>query len=434
MSQDGFFSVELVCKLICELKTGKAAGIGKISTEHLVHCHPLVHVYLTYLFNLMLLTGYVPSEFGTGVIFPIPKGNVNQKVASYDDFRGITVSPVISKLLENGILERFGYCMGSSDSQFGFKKGVGCSHAIYTLNSVIKYFVDNGSTVNICSLDLAKAFDRSNHFAIFCKLIDRNMPVNVIMILVDWYKKSVGTVNWKGSFSSSFPLQAGVRQGGCISPINFAILVDDVITAIHNSGLGCHINNINFGILMYADDLVLVSASIFKLQLMINVCLEEFNSLDLEINVKKSACIRIGKNFHSNCSLMSINNNSIAWSNNFKYLGVVFNSGKKVLTDLKSSRSKFFRSFNSIYSRISRANESVIVSLLKSCCIPILMYSVEAIDLNKTEVNRLQNPVSLAFGKIFKTFDDNNTISSCMFYMNCLPLNYEYIYAEKLIF
>ena len=177
---------------------------------------------------------------------------------------------------------------------------------------------------------------------------------------------------------------------------------------------------------MYADDLVLVSASIFKLQLMVNICLEEFNSLDLEINVKKSACIRIGKNFDSNCSLIYINKNSIAWSNNFKYLGVVFNSGRKVLIDLKASRSKFFRSFNCIYSKISRANESVVVSLLKSCCIPILMYSVEAIDLNKTELNRLQNPVSLAFGKIFKTFD-NNTISSCMFYMNVLPLNYEYI-------
>ena len=79
----------------------------------------------------------------------------------------------------------------------------------------------------------------------------------------------------------------------------------------------------------------------------------------------KYACIRIRTNFNSNCSPMSINDNSIAWSNNFKYLGIVFNSGEEVLTDLKSSRNKFFRSFNCIYSKISKANESVIVSLLK---------------------------------------------------------------------
>ena len=54
------------------------------------------------------------------------------------------------------------------------------------------------------------------------------------------------------------------------------------------------------------------------------------------------------------------------------------------------------------------------------------MYSDEAIDLRKTELNRLQNPVSLTLGEIFKTFD-NNIISSCMFYMNFSPLNYRYI-------
>ena len=135
----------------------------------------------------------------------------------------------------------------------------------------------------------------------------------------------------------------------------------------------------------------------------------------MEINVKKSACIRIGKNFNSNCCVISINNSFVTWSNSFKYLGDAFDSGIKVLIDLKSSRSKFFRSFNCIYSKISRADESVVVSLLKSCCIPMLMYSVEAIDLNTTELNRLQNPVSMSFGKNFKTFD-NNTISSCMFF------------------
>ena len=55
----------------------------------------------------------------------------------------------------------------ASDSQFGFKKHVGCSHAIYTLISVVDHFVSHGSTVNLCSLDISKAFDRCNHYALF---------------------------------------------------------------------------------------------------------------------------------------------------------------------------------------------------------------------------------------------------------------------------
>ena len=69
----------------------------------------------------------------------------------------------------------------------------------------------------------------------------------------------------------------------------------------------------------------------------------------------------------------------------------------KMTFDFKSSRSKFFRSFNSIISKISKANEIVAVSLIKTNCIPILMYGVEALDLNKSMLYSLNNPLCLVF-------------------------------------
>ena len=113
----------------------------------------------------MLLTGHVPPQFGVGITFPILKSNFNIKSAAFDDFRGITVSPVISKVLEKCILECFGEYFISSDKQFGFKKKIGCSHTIYSLRTVVDYFSENGSTVNLCSLDVSKAFDKVNHHA-----------------------------------------------------------------------------------------------------------------------------------------------------------------------------------------------------------------------------------------------------------------------------
>ena len=47
-----------------------------------------------------------------------------------DDFRGISISPVISKLFELAILERFSSLFETSDSQFGFKRNLSCSHVI----------------------------------------------------------------------------------------------------------------------------------------------------------------------------------------------------------------------------------------------------------------------------------------------------------------
>jgi len=67
-------------------------------------------------------------------------------------------------------------------NQIEFKKGCGCSHAIATVHNV----VNNGSTVNICSLDLSKAFDRVNHHALFMKLKKRNIPNELLILLETW--------------------------------------------------------------------------------------------------------------------------------------------------------------------------------------------------------------------------------------------------------
>ena len=69
--------------------------------------------------------------------------------ASIKDFRGITISPVISKVFELCLVELFGEFLSSSSFQFGFKKGKGCRDIIYTLSETINYFVTNRSTVNI---------------------------------------------------------------------------------------------------------------------------------------------------------------------------------------------------------------------------------------------------------------------------------------------
>ena len=51
-----------------------------------------------------------------------------------DDFRGIAISSVISKIFELCLVDRFKDFLSTSDNQFGFKKALGCSHAIYTVH------------------------------------------------------------------------------------------------------------------------------------------------------------------------------------------------------------------------------------------------------------------------------------------------------------
>ena len=65
------------------------------------------------------------------------------------------------------ICEEFLVC---DELQFGFKKGVGCSEAIFTLRANIDYFKDRGSSVFVAALDISKAFATVSHYKLYCFL------------------------------------------------------------------------------------------------------------------------------------------------------------------------------------------------------------------------------------------------------------------------
>ena len=94
---------ELIEAAMSKLKFGKAAGFDNITTEHLVYAHPMLISCLHKLFNLLLSHCYVPSSFAKGVMIPLLKSN-DLNVTSCDSYRGLTLSPVISKLFEHVLL------------------------------------------------------------------------------------------------------------------------------------------------------------------------------------------------------------------------------------------------------------------------------------------------------------------------------------------
>lgn len=142
------------------------------------------------------------------------------------------MSSVISKVFERCLVDKFGNYLCSHNLQFGFKKHSGCANALYTVQQVVNYYNERGSTIYMAALDASKAFDRINHSTLINKLVSRNMPQCVTDVIVNWYSKLHAAVRWNGILSHEFNLHCGVRQGGVLSPILLPNLTRTFMTDI----------------------------------------------------------------------------------------------------------------------------------------------------------------------------------------------------------
>ena len=289
------------------LKKERAAGIDHLTAEHLWFSHPAITTVITKSFNIMLVNGIVSDSFSTSYTIPIPKCDALGKALSVNVFRGIPICPVISKIFEHCILDCFSTFLASSDHQFGFKKGSSCSHTIHTIKTVVDYYNKGGSMLNLCALDLSKAFDKVNHNALFFKLMERKLPVELLCIIENWFRSSITCDRWGSITTPFFKLSAGVRQGGALSFCLFAIFIDSIINKIICCGKGCHLASWCVSIILYADDILLLSPSITSLQSMFNMCDKELQSLNMYINPSKSACMRIGPHCKQACLCITTN-------------------------------------------------------------------------------------------------------------------------------
>ena len=222
------------------------------------------------------------------MIVPIIKDK-NADLNCPNNYRGIALSSVLGKLLENVILWKFSSCWVTSDQQFGFKKGHGCDVGSYVLRETVLQFLEHGNDVVFaCFLDLSKAYDRVVHPLLFLKMLHRGTPSFLVRFLREWHKQQEVVVRWQSTLSSSFSTTNGVRQGSVLSPILFNLFIDDIVKKLAVSEYGPWINGCFCGCGLYADDSYLASPTRQGLQAMLDICGDFAVDNLMQFNITKS--------------------------------------------------------------------------------------------------------------------------------------------------
>ena len=98
-----------------------------------------------------------------------------------------------------------------------------------------------------------------------------------------------------GEYFNIFKTNIGVKQGGPLSPRLFAMYVEDLITEVESSKSGIKIQDIKVDIIMYADDILLISDTKESLQMLLNVTQRYGHKWEIKFNHDKTVYMELGK-------------------------------------------------------------------------------------------------------------------------------------------
>ena len=161
-----FISEEQIFRLL-DVGRPTASGMDGLPHWYLHVAALFISAPLAHLFNLSLSFSYVPPQWRVGVITPVPKVPTP---SSCSDFRLITVTPILSCILQKVVIRSFLYpVLIHKDThhlfidQFAFRPTGSTTAAIICLLHRTSELLLTNPFVHLIALDFSKAFDTVRH-------------------------------------------------------------------------------------------------------------------------------------------------------------------------------------------------------------------------------------------------------------------------------
>ena len=226
-------------KICSSLKDKKACGHDNIFYEHVKYGGNLLYKHLCHLFNLCLNLSYIPQDWRRSIIILLYKGD-NKSRTDTNSYRGISLVPAITKIFEKAIdisLNRLRSDFPNSQ-QVAYQKGLSSLNASFNLQELILHQVEHNGSVITILLDSTRAFDTVTHNGLKIKLSEYGVTGKLWLLLDNMYSNLSSTVLCCGSYSRSFDLNRGVRQGSALSAKLYLIFINDLIEQLQSSQKG----------------------------------------------------------------------------------------------------------------------------------------------------------------------------------------------------
>ena len=130
---------------------------------------------------------------------------------------------------------------------------------------------------------------------------------------------------------------------------------------------GCFLSNVNFSLLCYADDIVLLCPSANGLQFLIDKTAGHLRTLFLDINVEKSNYLVFKKSKYKNIGTkVTLNGINLNRVHSCKYLGVILSDVLSIHEDTERVLNSFLKQFNALFYRFNFIQSDILKFLFKT--------------------------------------------------------------------
>ena len=385
------FTSEEIRDHISSLKNNKTPGVDNILNEFLKYSHKELIPLLVIFFNVILDTGILPSNWTIGVIKPLykNKGDIND----VNNYRGITLLSCIGKLFTSIINSRLYSFLTSQDilgsEQAGFRPQHSTLDHIFALHILSKFYIDSGKQLYCAFIDYTKAFDFIDRTYLWQKLISSQINGKVFTVIKNMYENAKSHISLDNRLSDAFPCQVGVRQGENLSPLLFAIYLNDFNKFLSESynGLTEVTSSISEKLqiyqrifsLLYADDTLVLAESDIELQKALDSLYAYCNKWALNVNTDKTKIIIFSKGIKRKYNPFKFGDKDIEVVRDYVYLGTTFNyNGSFTKAQLKQSRQARKATF-AIITKIKQLDLTfeTAIELFERMILPVLLYGSE---------------------------------------------------------
>lgn len=384
---DEQISLAEVKQAIRKLKAGKASGIDEIPAEFLKAAEDIVAPFLTKFFNRVYDTGVFPKQWSQSVIVPLlKKGDVNNP----GNYRGISLLSTISKVFTS-ILNRRLYKWAESEhkiceEQAGFRKNYSTIDHLFTLVTMIKkcLYGQRRSKLYVAFIDYLKAFDSVDRDSLWVVLQKIKTSTKMLRMLQGIYDSVQSCVRWGPEVSDFFDCPAGVKQGCMLSPLIFSLLITEVADKVTSNGR----HGVQFlpglqeiFLLLFADDICLISTTPVGLQNQLNNLEQASSALGLSVNLKKTKVMVFRKGGHlSKTEKWFYQGKPMDVVNSYKYLGVTLTTKLSFDIALEEfagrAKGKVVEIMKTMWS-LGSMDVSVFFKLFDALVKPMLLYASE---------------------------------------------------------